>query len=144
MVEVKTFQVKLYSLTELPSEFRSSFQLLHYPFQNGPAGPLPGDIEELFQEHKIVHYRDELQPHAICCQPDDGDPTPIQERSGFTVYKSQVLLVYSGMTVARWSREADPEKYDRLVKKYGDDRAWLQWNQWTLIQKMNEKLVKTG
>ena len=117
----KTFQVRVYSLVELPKELRVDFKLEQYPFLNGPAGPLPPLVDQFFKKYQIVHYRDELRPHAICCQPDDGDPTPIQERSGFTAYNSQVVLNYSGMTVSRWSNRADPRKYRLIVAKHGDD-----------------------
>jgi len=140
----KTFQVKIYSLVELPQNLRLEFKLPQYPFANGPTGPIPPETERLFKQHQIIHYRDEFQAFAICCQPDDGDPTPIQERSGFPAFLSQVILLYNGMTVTRWESDTNPPKYRKLVKKHGDDLAWMVWNRWTLIQEMNEEVVKSG
>ena len=144
MAKIKDFQAKIYSLKKLPESLRTSFRLPQYPFLEGPGGPLPPDVRALFVEHQIIHYRDEFSRFGICCQPDDGDETPIRARTGFPAYHSQVLMVYSGMAVARWDRHANPKRYDKIVKKYGDDAAWMRWNDWTLVVSMDEETVRTG
>jgi len=141
--ERKTFQATIYSLEPLPRELRAEFKLPAYPFANGLAGPLPEDVTKFFREHSIVHYRDELKRVGIMCQPDDGDETPIFERSGFQAYRQIVVLLYRGMRAAKWNPNADPEKHRKLVKKHGDDFAWMRWNEPVIVVKMSEKVVQT-
>lgn len=144
MSKVRTFQASLYSLTKLPQKLRGEFKLDAYPFSISEIGPLPDVLEAYFKEHEIIHYRDEIRKYGIMCQPDDGDETPIHERTGFLAYRSHVILIYKGMSPSQWNPAGDPAKYRKIVKKHGDDFAWMVWNEPVVIQSLNETAVQLG
>jgi len=144
MSKVRTFQAHIYSIKKLPQELRAEFKLDAYPFSISEIGPLPDVLEAYFKKYGIVHYRDEIRKYGILCQPDDDDETLIYERSGFLAYRSHVVLIYKGMSPSQWNPAGDPAKYRKIVKRHGDDYAWMIWNERVVIQTISETAVQLG
>jgi len=138
------FKMTIYHVEALPQEMRESFRLPAYPFAESEVGPLPEDVRSYFEQYSIVFYRDELNPYGIMCEPKDGDPTLLVDRVGWSGHRSSVELLWRGMGPYRWESTRDPEKYRRIVRRHGDDCAWITWNKEVIILKMHEKSVTTS
>lgn len=132
---------QLWSLAELPITLRN-LSFPKYPFAAGKLGPVPADIRELFLEHQIIYYRDEVNPFGMIIDSPEGNEAPIVERSGFQAYRSSGICAGKTLTMLRWSPDRQPVRYRKIVTKHGDDYRWLMWNKLVVVQSMNEEQVQ--
>ena len=70
-------------------------------------------------------------------QPNDRDETPIYERESFKAFKSLVDLDDEVFTVLPWARPTQEK-----IRKEGDDRAWLLFNQERFVSRLNESQIE--
>lgn len=144
MAKKKDLHFSIYSLRELTPEEYRAFKMPQYPFAKSKGGPLTPETEAYFKELGIIHYRDAASSFGITIKPDDDDPLPIEERSGFLAYKSGGLVGFRSLEISHWRRENNPVMYDRLVKKWGDDCAWFWRSRPMTISLMNSSEVRTS
>ena len=121
----KVYSAQMYSLKELPREIRGTFAMPADPYMHSA---LPAGVEalEILRKLGVVFYRDEFTSEGLLLQPEDGDPTPMSERSGFLAYKSSLRLETDEKTYLRIS--SWPKPTQEYVEKKGDAFAWIEWN----------------
>lgn len=134
-----TRRFQLYSVKPIAPE-RRAFQLPRYPYTvEGMLQPL---VEELFKAMGIVFFRDDQHGMGLLIQPDDTDPTPLYDRSGFVAWKSIGILDLQTLGMWHWKADSDPQYYRKLVAKHGDDYAWMVFNQEVRVLAIEERQVQ--
>lgn len=140
-MSVPELHFTIYSLQKLPDDIRSSFRLPAWPFDSEN----PEDIrrvQDYLKNLSIVHYRDETQATGLVLEPNDSDPTSILERSGFAAYRTQGIIHRRELEVIRWEKsQSNLSKFNKVVKKHGDDWAWMNWNKMVLIRKLTPEAI---
>ena len=134
----------VYSVEPLAKKCRETFKIPAYPFKKGQYGPLPEETRMFFQDNGIIYYRDEICEYGIIIERNDGDDTPIADRSGYLAYKSGGLVGYRSLQILRWNSAKSPQKYAGLVEHHGDDLTWMHWNEPNTIRLMTTNQVRTS
>ena len=134
-----SISIQMYGLKKLDQHVRKTFNL--------PCSPYDEDNSQALlylQNLGIVFFRDEVHPRAILIEPSEGGP--IQERRGFQGFKFMAKCDDDGTyTPQQWvDDDVDPDAlgYNDYVKKYGDDRSWLWWNESTHIVRITKSFVR--
>jgi hypothetical protein len=127
---------RLYSLQPLSGNLRKLL-LPENPFKLGPLGPLPKKVETFFKEHSVIFYRDDLNPYGIIV---DGEDYFDKMQTNFAAYRSLVNLSTS-YKVLKWDARKNPVAYNKIVKKFSDDYAWMEWNIPVIIRSLDEAQV---
>lgn len=134
---VDELHIQMYGLRNLPNELRTNFQL--------HGDPYDGDEEALQQlrELGIVHFRDDIHPHAVLINPEEGDK--ITKRRGFDAFVFRAIVDADTYEPRQWVdnvRDPDAMTLDEYIEKYGDDRSWLWWNEHRHVVTMTAYQVK--
>jgi hypothetical protein len=134
-----TLQAQMYSTRAFDKELRGGFRFTVDPY-DGEGGQ---EARDYLKSLGVFFYRDTMHGPGILIEPDDSDETPIYDRSGFLAYKCSCLLVLETAEVARWDK-TNPAKFRKVMKKWGDDRAWTIYNKQVTIVEVSEVRVVTS
>jgi len=132
-------QVQMYTLKPWPNEVRTSFKLPADPYDKSLSEDQLREVAAYLRKMGVFFYRDHHNGEAVLVQPNDADTTPITERQGFLAYKQSCLLEDGTLEVAGWDNPSQ-----KIVRKYGDDRGWMHFNQSVHIVELDAHTVKTG
>ena len=137
-------QCQMYSLKPFDKKLRTEFVLPHDPYSTYEEDVLVAT--EYLRSLGVFFFRDEINPEAIIIE--HGSPV-MTERSGFLAYYSAVELEFNldrqgaeeftDIGVAPWDRPSA-----EIIKKNGDDRAWLSFNQTVTIMKVELTRITRG
>lgn len=138
-MSLRQYSAQMYSVRPLDVKVRKDFVLKGDPYRHQTdAGAR--DAVEFLRSLGVVFWRDEFTPTGLLIQPDDADPTPVSERAGWLGYKSSLMLETDGKTfirIAAWERPSP-----QIVRKNGDDRAWIEFNKPFNIVEMSDVRVQ--
>lgn len=147
-------QCQMYHLKPLDKSIRTEFRLPFNPYFDDEDGE---EAIEYLRGLGVFFYRDEensegilITPHPHYC---DGTgvrvEVPVEDWGGFLAYKSACDLnfdlesqeedEFEDIEVVTWER---PKR--EYVKKWGDDRAWLNWNEQLQIVRVEPVRVVTS
>ncbi len=111
--------VQMYSLTQIPNTLRVSFELPGDPYDTVRSISDAG--KAYLKELGVFFYRDEVHQHGVIIEADD-EADSVRGRLNFPAYYYHGILHFDTLKIVEWTT-AD----DTLIKKKGDDKAWLKW-----------------
>ena len=135
---MRQYKAQMYSVRPLPTATRKDFLLVGDPYTHETQAMGRQAIEYL-RSFGVVFYRDEFSPVGLLIQPPDDNPLPLSERSGWLGYKSSLMMETDERTFVRVAGWQKPSA--AIIRKHGDDRAWLEFNRPYNIRAMDETQV---
>lgn len=125
---------QLYSIRPIPASFRTTFQLPDDPYMH----PTPESVIAYLTNLGIFFYRDEDYAHGIILDVDGQD---VAQMKNFVAFKTLVNLDSEEYTPLDF--DASDREMDKRLKKHGDTKMWLVFNQEKRIRKVTENAVNS-